>query len=105
MKIVMPMVLRPNLSPAAAAVACSHGALAGYLRWKDEPIVQQWIASVFYKRIYQARDLDMWQAIQKWPDSLVLTESALDHLAVIAVFMPRAWTPSNPFTGIPLYSA
>jgi len=40
MNFVMPLVLRPNRSPAAAEFLCSHGALAGYLRWKDEPIVQ-----------------------------------------------------------------
>ena len=103
-KIIMPMVLRPQISPATAAIACAHGGLAGYLRWKDDPLVQEWISSVFYKRIYQPRDLTLWEAILRWPDALVLTESKLDRIQVIAVFKPCRWSSSLLFNELPLYS-
>lgn len=103
-RIIMPMVLRPQISPAAAAIACAHAGLAGYLYWKDDPLVQEWISSVFYKRLYRAFDLDMWSAILRWPDALVLSESRLDHLPIIAVFKPRRWHPSLLFNELPLYS-
>lgn len=98
------MVLRPQISPATAMVACAHGALAGYLRWKEDPIVQEWISSVFYKRIYQPADLAVWIAILRWPSVLVLTESQLDNLPVIAVFRPCLWSPGSLFDELPLYA-
>ncbi len=104
MKIIMPMVLRHSLSPAGCAIACAHGALAGYLRWKAEPIVEQWVSSVFYKRIYQVTDLAMWRQVQAMAGALILTESGLDHLAVVAVFIPRPWTTTSPFNDLPLYT-
>jgi hypothetical protein len=103
-KIVMPMVLRSHISPAVAAIACAHGGLAGYLRWKDDPLVREWISGVFYKRIYRASDLDMWSAVCRWPDALVLSESQLDHMPVIAIFKPCRWSPSLLFNELPLYS-
>jgi hypothetical protein len=103
-KIIMPLVLRPQISPAVAAVACAHGALAGYLRWKDDPLVQEWVSSVFYKRIYRPNDLAAWSAVLRWPDVLVLTESQLDHLPVVAVFKPCRWSSGLPFSGLPLYA-
>lgn len=102
-KIIMPLVLRPQVSPAVAAVACAHGALAGYLHWKDDPLVQAWVSSVFYKRIYCPADLTIWSAVQRWPGALVLTESQLDHLPVIAVFKPCRWSSSLPFNDLRLY--
>jgi hypothetical protein len=102
-KIIMPMVVRPQLSPASVAIACAHGALAGYLKWKDDPIVQEWVSSIFYKRIYLPIDFQTWEAVKQWPDALVLSESKLDHLPVIAVFKPCRWSPSNRFNDFPLY--
>ena len=103
-KIMMPLVLRPHISAAAAAIACAHGALAGYLRWKDDPLVQEWISSVFYKRIYQPDDLSAWTAVLRWPEALVLTESKLDNLQVIAVFKPCRWSSALYFNDLPLYN-
>lgn len=103
-KIMMPLVLRPHISAVAAAIACAHGALAGYLRWKDDPLVQEWISSVFYKRIYRSDDLSAWSAVLQWPDVLVLTESKLDTLQVIAFFKPCRWSSSLSFNDLPLSS-
>lgn len=99
----MPLVLRPGISPAAAAVACAHGALAGYMRWHAEPDTIAWVGGVFRKKIYQAPDLATWQAVQRWDGALVLTESALDNLTVVAVFRPRVLSPADLFYELPLY--
>ncbi len=103
-KIIIPLMLRPQISSAAAAIACAHGGLAGCLRWKDDPLVQEWSSSVFYKRVYQPCDLTMCEAILRWPDALVLTESKLDHMPVIAGFKPCRWSSSPLFNELPLYS-
>lgn len=105
MRIIMHIVVRPQLSPAAVALACAHGALAGYLRWQHDPLVQQWAATVFYKRIYQAPDFSTWEAISAWPDVHIMTESNLDNLKVAAVFKPCRWHPSHLLNEFPLYGA
>jgi hypothetical protein len=102
-KLIMPLVLRPQLSPAVAAIACAHGSLAGYLRWKDDPVVQEWISSVFFKRIFCPVDIVTWSAVLRWPEALVLTESQLDHLPVVAVFKPCRWSSGLIFNELPLY--
>lgn len=103
MKIMMPMVLRHDVTATHAAIACAHGALAGYLKWRDEPIVQQWVSMIFYKRIYKAADLSMWNAVKEWRGALILTESKLDNLQTVAVFIPRVWSNSDIFNELPLY--
>jgi hypothetical protein len=102
-KIIMPMVLAPDLDPGMAAVACAHGSLAGFLTWRDDPIVQEWLAATFYKRIYQAPDPITWRSVMAWPGALVLTESRLDHSPVLTVFKPMRWSSSTLFSNLPLY--
>lgn len=100
----MAIVVRPQLSPAAIALACAHGALAGYLRWQHDAAVQQWVSTTFYKRILQPVDLVTWEAILRWTDAIVMTESALDHLPVAVVFRPGICRTSHPLNDLPLYA-
>lgn len=100
----MPIVVRPQLSPAAVALACAHGALAGYLKWQHDPLVQEWVSGIFFKQILQPIDLVTWEEILRWPDALVMTESALDHLPVAVVFRPRSCRTSHPLSDLPLYA-
>lgn len=104
-KIIMPMVLAPGLSPGMAAVACAHASLAAYLTWREDPIVHEWLANTFYKRIFQAPTAEVWAAVVNWPDAYVLTESRLDNRATIAVFKPQRWSSENAFSALPLYPA
>lgn len=102
-KIIMPIVLRWDASPAVAAVACAHAGLAGYLRWKDDPVVQRWIDTVFYKRVYQAENYEQFHIIRKWGDHQVLTESALDNAEVAVVFRPQIWSKQLFFNTLSFY--
>ena len=104
-KIIMPMVLAPEIEPGMAAVACAHASLAGYLQWRDEPIVAQWLSKIFYKRIYQAPTAAVWANVLTWPCALVLTESRLDNRITVVVFRPMQWSSNNEFSELPLYPA
>lgn len=104
-KIIMPMVLAPGLTPGMAAVACAHASLAAYLTWRDDPVVQEWLANTFYKRIYQAPTADAWATVASWPGAYVLTETRLDNRPTIAVFKPQRWSSDNAFSSLPLYPA
>jgi hypothetical protein len=97
------IVVRPQLSPAAIALACAHGALAGYLRWQHDTIVQEWVSGTFFKKILQPSAFGNWEAILRWLESLVMTESALEHLPVAIVFRPGVCRRSQPLCDIPLY--
>jgi hypothetical protein len=106
MKIKQYLVLRPSISPAIATIGVAHGVLATYLKFKDEQIVQDWISGKygpFYKVICQARDLKEWEAIKKWPNNIVITESSLDNLDICIAFKPFEWTKSSIFNDLKLY--
>lgn len=106
MKIKQYIVLHYNISPAVATIGCSHGVLAAYLKWKDDPMVQDWVSGKygpFYKVICQARNEQEWEAIKKWEGGLQITESSLDNLCIAIVFKPFIWSKSSIFTELKLY--
>ena len=114
-KIVMPIVVRQDLSASAIAIACSHGSLAGYLKWKDDQIVKHWIDPIinkaFFKRIYKCKFkennlniLEVFNNIKKWNyERIILTESALDNMETCIIFKPIKWSNSLYFTDLELY--
>lgn len=105
-KIKQYIVLRPGISPAVATIGCSHGVLAAYLKWQNEPIVQDWISGKygpFYKVICQARDMNEWEAIRKWEDNIQITESSLDNMCIAIVFKPIEWSRSSIFNELMLF--
>lgn len=107
MKIKQYLVLRPDISPAVATIGIAHGVLACYLKYKDDPVVQDWVSGKygpFYKVICQARDIKEFDAIKKWNDSIIITESSLDNLPICIVFKPFIWSKSSIFCDLKLYS-
>jgi hypothetical protein len=102
-KIKQYLVLRPSISPAIATIGVAHGVLASYLKWKDDPIVQEWVGGVFYKCICQARDMNEWEAIKKWPNNIIMTESSIGNIEICIVFKPFVWNKSSIFNELKLY--
>jgi peptidyl-tRNA hydrolase len=103
MKIKQYIVLRQEIPPSVATIGVAHGVLGAYLKWKDEPIVQQWVSGIFYKVICQARNHEEFEAIKKWPDGLQITESSLNGLTIAVVFKPFEWSKSSIFNDLKLY--
>jgi hypothetical protein len=102
------IVLRPSISPAVATIGVAHGVLACYLRYRDDQVVKDWISGTygpFYKVICQARDMTEFNAIMKWKDNVVITESKLDNLPVAIVFKPIEYTKSSIFNELKLYDS
>jgi hypothetical protein len=48
-RLRMYIVLRRDLSPAAAFLAYGHATLGTYLTWQDDPIMQAWQRTSFVK--------------------------------------------------------
>ena len=102
-KIKQYLIVRPNISPAIACIGVAHGVLGSYLKWQEDPIVKQWVGGIFYKVICQARDMNEWEAIKKWPDNIIITESSLGKLDICLAFKPFVWSKSSIFNDLKLY--
>jgi hypothetical protein len=103
-KIKQYIVLRHEISPAIAAIGVSHAVLGAYLKWRNEPIVEEWVAGIFYKVICQARNHDEWEAIKKWPNGLQITESSIGGTCIAIAFLPIRWSKGHIYNDLKLYS-
>ncbi|MBI2768360.1 MAG: hypothetical protein HYX47_01950 [Burkholderiales bacterium] len=84
----MYILVRDDIPLGFAMVSVAHASLAGYLQFKDEPEVAQWLPGPFYKAVCKANAKEFANA-KEVPDHLVLTESALGGQEVAIVFKPR----------------
>jgi hypothetical protein len=73
-------------------LASAHASLAAYLKFKDNPEVEEWISGPFYKVICHVNDKEFEKA-KEYPEHVVLTESALDNKEVAIAFKPRSEWP------------
>ena len=105
-KIKQYIVLRHEIPPSVATIGVAHGVLGSYLKFQNEPIVQDWVSGKygpFYKVICQANNQQEWDAIKKWPNGVIITESKLDNLEICVAFMPFIWSKSSIFNDLKLY--
>ena len=84
----MYILVRDDIPLGFAMVAVAHASLAGYLRFRDTPEVEAWLAGPFFKAVCKANAKEFENA-KLVPDHVVLTESALDNREVAIVFRPR----------------
>ena len=106
MKIKQYIILRHEISPSLAVIGCSHGVLAAYLKWQNDPVVQDWISGKygpFYKVICQARDAKEWTWIDTLGEHVKITESSVDNLCIAKVFKPIVWQKNSVFQDLNLY--
>ena len=74
-----------------AILAAAHASLAAYLKFRDTPEVQEWLAGPFYKVICHVTD-DEFERAKAVEDHVVITESVLGGQEVALAFRPRtAW--------------
>lgn len=88
----MYILVRDDVPLGFAMVAVAHASLAAYLRFKDSPEVEQWLAGPFFKAVCKvnAQEFENAKAV---PDHVVLTEAALGGREVAIAFKPRAEWP------------
>lgn len=88
----MYILIKENI-PLGHQVNCAaHAALGCYLRFQDHPEVQDWLKNSFRKVTCKVSEREFEQAKQ-YPDSVIITESALDGQEVAIAFRPRAEWP------------
>jgi peptidyl-tRNA hydrolase len=88
----MYILIKESVPTGVALVAAAHASLAAYLKFKDAPEVQEWLAGPFAKAVCKVTDAEFEQA-KTCPDHVVLTESALAGTEVAIAFRPRAEWP------------
>jgi peptidyl-tRNA hydrolase len=89
----MYILVRDDIPLGFAMVAVAHASLAGYLKFRDEPEVAQWLSGPFFKAVCKVNAREFENAKQV-PDHVVLTESALGNQEVAIAFKPREEWPT-----------
>jgi hypothetical protein len=90
--VKMYILVRDDVPLGFAIVAVAHASLAGYLKFKDDPEVAEWLAGPFFKAVCKVGDKEFENA-KSVENHVVLTESALDGREVAIVFKPRSEWP------------
>lgn len=88
----MYILVRDDIPLGFAMVAVAHASLAGYLKFRDSPEIEQWLSGPFFKAVCKvnAKEFENAKAVS---DHVVLTESALGNREVALVFKPRDQWP------------
>jgi len=78
-----------------------HAGLMGYLEWKDDPIMQEWLDTSFKKVTCEVNQKEFDNA-KKYEDYKIITELSFDGKEVGLVFKPRYEWPKM-FNYLKLY--
>lgn len=88
----MYILVRDDIPLGFATVAVAHASLAGYLKFQNEPEVQEWLRGPFFKAVCKVNAREFANARQV-ADHVVISESALNNQEVAIVFKPRQEWP------------
>lgn len=88
MALRMYILVRDNVDIGHAMLAVGHGVLACYLKYKDDPFMQDWVQNSFRKVVCKVNDKEFDKAKQ-FNGSVLMTESGLDGAETALVFCPR----------------
>lgn len=93
-KLKMYLLVKDSIPAGKAAVGIAHASLACYLKFKEDPDVQQWLSGSFYKTICTVNEAEFEKAKQE-ADCIIITESSLDNQETVIAFKPRAVYPKS----------
>lgn len=82
----MRLVVNPQLTTVQAAVACAHASLGTYLRWQDDPLMQEWQQLSFRKVLLTALSYQGWLLAKEYGEHVVFTESSLKGMETVLGF-------------------
>ncbi|MBT8220222.1 MAG: hypothetical protein KJP00_10365 [Bacteroidia bacterium] len=88
----MYILIRDAVPDQLAPVIAAHASLACYKKFEDDPDMQEWMNSIFYKVVCKVNDTEFEKA-QELDKCLSLTESSLENKEVCLVFCPRVEYP------------
>jgi len=88
MALAMYILLRDDLDNGHAGLAIAHGVLACYLRFKDDPLMSEWLSESYRKRLC-ALNRKEFERAKMFNGSVLMTESGLENSETALVFCPR----------------
>ena len=88
----MYILVLDDVDPKFAIVGASHASLACYLKYKNDPNMQTWSTSIFYKVICKVNKKEFENARQI-EGNVVITESRLENRETCMAFCPREEYP------------
>lgn len=101
-RLKMYIVLRTDISVAAAIVAAAHAPLGTYLNWESDPVMQEWQKTSFVKILLGAKDKTHFDYIKKLGEHRVFTESTLNNMEVSLGFRV-VHSPNKLLEDVPLW--
>ena len=90
----MYILIKDDVPLGFAMVAAAHASLAGYLKFRDSPEVEQWLAGPFRKVVCRVSHREFEQA-KMVSDYVSITEASLNHSEVALAFKPRSEWPES----------
>lgn len=98
----MYILIKESVDLGHAVLSAAHASLSGYLTFKDDPAVEDWVTNSFRKVVCMVTD-DEFDDAKQYSDHRVMTESSLDDAEVAIVFKPRNTWPDF-FKSLRLYN-
>jgi len=93
MKLKMYILILDWVDLGHAINSVGHAGLMGYLKWKDDPIMEEWLETSFKKATCKITPAECEWA-KKFDDYEIITELAFDGKEVGLVFKPRYEWPT-----------
>lgn len=89
----MYIVLKSGIDNGIAINSAAHASLMCYLKFKDSPEMLEWLERSF-KKVVCVAGPEEFEQLKLLDNSIVVTESRLDHAEVGVVLAPRAEWPA-----------
>lgn len=97
----MYILIKDSIDLGHAVNSVAHGSLMGYLKWKDDPIMDLWLDNYMRKVTCRVTDKE-YEKAKTYNDYGIITELAFDNAEVGIVFKPR-WEYPKFFNFLKLF--
>ena len=97
----MYILIKDDIDSGHAINSAAHAGLIGYLKWKDDPIIDLWLNDYFRKVTCKVTEKEYKKA-KTYNDYEIITELAFDNKEVGLVFKPR-WEYPKLFKFLKLF--
>ena len=86
------ILIKEDIDIGHALLACAHGILMCYLKFKDREEFKEYLANSFRKCVCKVNEKEF-EAAKRFEDYIIVTESALGNAETALVFSPRKEWP------------
>ena len=100
----MYILIKQSVPIGLGVNAVGHTSLATYLKFKDDPVLQEWITSKHFRKVTCIVSDEQFEKAKKYPNHVIMTENALGDAEIAIGFCPREeW--SDFFRSLKLYGS